>query len=257
MAHKVRLLAGTLAIAIVASACGSSSGSSAPTTPAPTTTIPAVPKTSSDLFVSGTVKIPAGEPGTLSIVQMGTPRGTSGATVPVVVRNNTKDSLERVTVEGTIKAPDGSLVASGDSQSTMEPVVANPGEYAIGYVYFSASPPAGATYDLTVRGDKLSSHSFLSSIPIKVNKANVSTDSIGFVSVVGTVVNETSNEVKGPISVTVVCFENNQPTVADMTFTNADNLAAGAGSSFTATFYSDTSSSSCNSFIAGSSGYNY
>lgn len=257
MAHKVRLLIGSLAIAILVSACGSSSGSSSPTTAAPTTTVPAVPKTSSDLFVSGTVKIAAGEPGKLSIVHVGKPRGSYGATVPVVVRNNTKESLERVTVEGTIKAPDGSLVASGDSDPTIEPVVVNPGEYAVGYIYFSTSPPAGSTYDLTVSGNKLSGHSFLSSIPVKVAKANVSKDSFGDVSVVGTVVNETADEVKGPISVTVVCFENNEPTVADQTFTRADDLAAGASSSFTADFYSDASPSNCSSFVAGASGYNF
>lgn len=88
-----------------------------------------------------------------------------------------------------------------------------------------------------------------------VNAANLSHDGFGFVTVVGTVVNNTENEVKGPISVTVVCFANNNPTVADQTFTHADTLAAGASSSFTATFYSETSASDCSSFIAGASGY--
>lgn len=61
--------------------------------------------------------------------------------------------------------------------------------------------------------------------------ANGSHDSLGDVTVVGVVLNNTADKVSGPISVTVVCFQNDMATAAEHTYTEAD-LAARASSSF-------------------------
>lgn len=238
-------------IAVLVASCSSSSTAKTSTTAAQSGAAPSVSK---DLLIHGTVDVPVGNSNKLSIVLTGPVEGTSTYSVPVVVRNNTSDSLERVQVTGTARAPDGSLAGSGSSQSGIQPVVLKPGEYGIGYVYFGTSQlPQGTTFELEAKGEKPTNSRF-SKVQLQVKEANLVPGQFGGQAIVGVVSNPTSHEEKGPNSVLIMCFQDNRPTATYGTFTQENSLAAGATGSFSTNL---TTGATCPNFVVGSSGYSF
>jgi len=75
-------------------------------------------------------------------------------------------------------------------------------------------------------------------------------------SILGTVTNDTSDKVSGPIGVSILCFTAKGAIVdfvAGGAFAEKDDLAAGATSSFAA----DLSGQQCPTYLIGSSGYSF
>ena len=112
----------------------------------------AAASTSPFVAVVGTVDVPEGDPGELSVVLTGTFEADSG-TLPVVVRNRTSDPVYAVEATATARAADGSLAGSGSSQG-FGPTTLAPGEWAFGYVFIDGDIPADATFDITTTAEE-------------------------------------------------------------------------------------------------------
>jgi hypothetical protein len=198
---------GELALGKLGSASGSKPSRDSTTTEPreETTTTEATtdPATAPSLVVEGTVTVPDGEEGELSVVLTGEADGDSG-TVPVVVRNRTPDTLYGLEVTGTARSDDGDLAGSGSSQG-FTPAVVGPGEWAFGYVYFEGAVPAGATFDLTAEGET-EDDSIFGLVDATISEHNVVEDDFG-TTVVGIVANETGEEIAGPVNVNLMCFD--------------------------------------------------
>ena len=78
--------------------------------------------------------IPAGTEGKLSVVAQATALDSSGS-LALVVRNMTSDPVAAIEVTGIARDSAGAVVASGSSQG-FSPALVQPGEIALGYVYF-------------------------------------------------------------------------------------------------------------------------
>lgn len=217
----------------------------------PTTTAPAAdPSTSAGLEVVGAVTIPEGQPGELDVVLVGTLDDLSG-TVPVVVRNNTSSPAYNLEATGTARAPDGSLAGSGSSQG-FEPALVEPGEWAFGYVFFSAAVPGDAEFDLTATA--ATEQGFGGSLGASLSEVTTNSDEFGQ-HVVGIVTNDSDEEMGGPVSVSVACFDQTGTQVLDVHtgYAEGDAIPAGGTSSFTV----DLFDAPCPVFAAGASGYTF
>lgn len=216
-----------------------------------TTDVPAAaPSTAPFLTVVGTVTVPDGELDKLSVVLLG-PAGDGGS-VPVVVRNRTDDTVYSIEASATARAADGSLAASGSSQGFAPSAVA-PGEWAFGYVYFGGDLPAGATFDVTATGE--TDEAFIGSVDVKPVETNLVPGQYGGRQVVGIVSNDHAEEVSGPISVDVICFDaaGTAVTSTHRSFTDADTIAAGG----TASFSVDVFEAECVNYAVGASGHSF
>jgi hypothetical protein len=117
--------------------------------------------------------------------------------VPVIVRNNTTNTLSNIDVSGVARNA-GALVGSGDSQG-FEPAAVKPGEWAFGYVFYETQIPATATFDLTATGD-LPGANFENPVNLQLPEVNDVSGQIG-PSIVGIVKNASSTAVSSPQSV--------------------------------------------------------
>ena len=97
------------------------------------------------------MSLPAGDPGVVAVVSVATALDSSGS-LPVIVRNNTANTIGQIEVTVARDAA-GSLVGSGSSQG-FEPVVVEPGEIAWGYVYFGDIAGDGLTFGLRTSGEE-------------------------------------------------------------------------------------------------------
>lgn len=202
-------------------------------------------------FLAGNVTptFPAGEPGKVAVVAEGTlDKEQLGATLPFVYRNNTNAAIAHVDFSVTARVG-GKLVATGQTQGGGIPSQVQPGEAAVGYVYFedpSAIPDSGATYDFTVQTLPADTSSY-NTAPLNVTEANHNGTSI-----VGSAVNKTGKELTGPYGVYAYCFDGDNVTRMVQSFANPDgDLAAGGQVSFTIDLF-DTK---CDNFTLGASGY--
>ena len=92
------------------------------------------------------ITLTPGTPHAVALVFTGapiTPDQSSDTTVPVVVWNGTKKTVNNIDVSGVAKDGSGTVIGSGDSQG-FEPQNVAPGQAAFGYVYFSTVIPAGS-----------------------------------------------------------------------------------------------------------------
>jgi hypothetical protein len=221
-----------------------------------TTTTAAVagPKDSPYLFIQGSVAVPPGDPGKLSVVFTGVPSGDSGSTVPVIVRNNTDKAVENIEVNGTARAADGSLAGSGSSQE-FEPAILQPGEWGFGYVYFDSTVPADATIETTARGDNPSSGDPFQTIQLKVNELNLNPGEYGSASYIGIVANTDSDETAtDPVGVTIGCFDAESKLLDVFTGYTDGEVVAGGTASFSVEVYD---APACASVAVGSSAFNF
>lgn len=218
----------------------------------PTTSQPrakAAPRDPVTVFLSAPLTIPAGDPGKLSVVLTGPPSGQIGSTVPVVVRNNTDKALERIEVTGTARSVDGSLAGSGSSQG-LQPAIVQPGEWTIGYVYFSNTVPAGTTFDLTAAGTESGSDIF-DTVNLKVVEAKLNKSQYGGAEIDG-IVSNGGDKALDHGSLLVMCFANGTPKFAESGYTEGSaNIPAGG----TAPFGIRLPEPDCPDFVIGASGY--
>ncbi|MGY6502465.1 MAG: FxLYD domain-containing protein [Acidimicrobiales bacterium] len=222
--------------------------------PSTTSTTQAVqdaePSTSAVLTTVGTTAVPDGESGSLSIVLTGPPQRGS---VPVAVRNRTPDTIHSLEVSGTARTPAGDLVASGSSFS-MAPARLGAGEWAFGFVYFGYDEfPGDVSFDLTASGQ--TQPGFMGQIDVRPVELNQIEGSYSR-QVVGIVQNDSDDEVAGPISVSVACFDDSgtQLLSTHESFTDGNDLAPGGTSSFSIDLFDVTA---CANYVVGASGWSF
>lgn len=221
-----------------------------------TTTTPAAdaegPSDSKALFIQGSVSIPEGQPGQLSVVFVGTPRGDYGSTVPVVVRNNTSDAVQDIEINGTARGADGSLAGSGSSQG-FEPAILKSGEWGFGYIYFDTSLAADVTVEATARGDEATDDGFFDRVPVLPTEVNTVPGEFGGRSYVGIVSNPGDKTVTDSLNIYIGCFDADSNLI-DVFSGYADGEVVSNG---TASFSIDTGSDApeCAALVVGASGY--
>ncbi len=99
--------------------------------------------------IGGLPKLPAGKPGTISVVAQGRYGLYSPGTVlPVVIRNSTKRPVTGVYVTGTALSPKGRTLADGQDEG-VQPAVIPPAGLALAFVRFGGNLPAGTRFKLT------------------------------------------------------------------------------------------------------------
>jgi hypothetical protein len=190
-------------------------------------------------------KFPDGEPGKVSVVQIGPLEKDSG-TLLFAFRNNTGDGISHVDWTGTATSG-GKIVATGSSQGGI-PAQVQSGEVGLAYIYFdnAKSIPKDAKYEFTVETTPVDASSY-NTAPIKVTQANLAGGSI-----VGGATNETGAEVQGPYSVLVYCFKGDKIQAQHQTFAEQDgNVAPGGKVTFSLDLFGDQ----CPTFTVGVGGY--
>jgi hypothetical protein len=100
--------------------------------------------TSSWLYTSGDITIPAGTANEVSIVLVGPVPSTFTGGVDIVIHNNTDDRLYDIDVTGFARDANGSLVAAtGDFNQVLTPIVLQPSEWGVGHVGFDTDTELG------------------------------------------------------------------------------------------------------------------
>ena len=179
---------------------------------------------------------PSGEPGKVAVVQIGQlDKNAGGAELLVVIRNNTNKGVAHVDLSAVARNSSGKVVATGSSQG-FEPAQIQPGEPALGFIYFEADkalPPNGATYTFTADVEPADASSYNTG-SVKIDEANNTGQAI-----VGTGMNTTGAKLTGPYSVTAYCFSPAGQLIAtNGAFAEPDSdLVPGARVSFTIDLY--------------------
>jgi hypothetical protein len=226
------------------------SGNSASMTTSTQPEVDAAPSTSAFLTIVGNISVPEGEPGSLTIVMTGPPQRGS---VPVIVRNRTSQATHSLEVAGTARTPAGELVGSGASQGLV-PAQVGPGEWAFGYVYFGFDDlPVDAVFDLTATGE--TAPGFLGKLDVRPVELNQIQGSYSR-QVVGIVQNESGEDVSGPVSVNVACFDDAGAQLLSThgSYTDSDELPPGGTSSFSIDMFDV---GSCANYVVGASGWSF
>jgi hypothetical protein len=197
-------------------------------------------------YLQGTldVQLAAGESQQVSVIAVGPPQSAT----PVVVRNNTPDTVE-VHLSATARSASGDLAGSGEDQG-LHPAWVEPGQVAIGYVYFGIDDiPAGTTVDVTARGEEVADEP--GALPAVIAEHNLAAGEFGQ-QVVGIVRNDNDYRMEGPISVLVMCFdETGAPLQAPGDFLDVDALDPGQEGSFSVDLFDAT----CPRYLVGVSGW--
>ncbi len=215
----------------------------ATTTPAPTG-VPAAPDASKYAASFGdisVVSLPAGDPGVVAVIASGAALDRSHS-IPIIIRNNTSDTIGQIEVTGIARDAAGTLAGSGSSQG-FQPKRVEPGEIAWGYVFFGDTTGDGLTFELSASGDEASTYFQ----PIEITELNANDNQI-----VGVITNTSDDELSGPISVGGICFAADGSLLGTFNaFSEQDKLAAGGTGSFSADLYGDA----CPNGLLGASGY--
>lgn len=190
-------------------------------------------------------QLPAGEPGEVSVVQVGPLVKDSGILL-FAFRNNTDEAISHVDWSASARSG-GSIVSSGTSQGTIPAQVA-PGEVGLSYIFFENAEaiPAKTEYEFTAETTEADTSSY-NTAPLKVTEANLVGDAI-----VGGATNETGATITGPYSVAIYCFNGNKIVSYTSDFAEPDgDLEDGGKVTFTADLYGDK----CASYVVGIGGY--
>lgn len=239
-----------VAVATLAAACGgskttssepvASASSDSNSSSGQSTTVPSKssgPSTSPAIWQSAPYAPPNGDAGKLSVVAVGSPdSNTFGASVPVIVRNNTADAMTDIEASGTVRNAAGSLVSSGSSQG-FAPETIQPGEWAYGFVYFSVPLPADSVVTVTATGEKASGRfAIFPYVILNIQEVAISTQRKNLV-VIGIVSNPDSKETVDPAKVSILCTSTEgMPLSVESEYSDGPVLPNGT-SSFSADLY--------------------
>jgi hypothetical protein len=153
--------------------------------------------------VGGLPKLPAGTPGTISVVAQGKYGSYSPGTIlPIVIRNNTKRPVTGVHVTGSAVDPKGHVIAGGEDDGA-QPVVVPPGGLALDFVRFGgANLPASTRFKLIVTDTPPEAVTGFS------KQVDVSIPAVRYArgKVVGAAKNATRKRVSRPVVVLAACF---------------------------------------------------
>jgi hypothetical protein len=177
-------------------------------------------------FIGGNSSPPlsAGKPNTIAVVATGQYRDW----LPVVVRNNTSQTMTQIKVTGTASSRSGTLLASGGDQG-IYPDIVKPGEIAIGIIFFNGKRLADAVFKLEATGTPQPDSQFDNRIDLSVSKPGHTGGSV-----VGYLTNEAGQTVHGPVNVYVECFtQTGQLRSLYQAYTSKDSASPGKQIPFT------------------------
>jgi hypothetical protein len=213
-----------------------------------------VPTGDTDVFLAGNATpttYPAGDPGEIAVVYLGpvTEMAGGGATVPVVIRNNTPGTVAHIAITGIAEESDGTHIATGTSQEQVEPAQLTPGTIGYTFIHFSATtevPPPDSVYEITVKSSPADT-STLNTASIKVTASAGSATSI-----TGTGTNTTGRELRGPYAVEAFCFDpqGKLSAVASAATSQLGVIPVGGSVNFAVPL----NGASCSSYLVGISG---
>lgn len=232
------------------------------TTTAPGTTAPAATPTTT----APTQPVPEGQPSNLAgNVRPTFPQGTAGQValvysapvtqnqngfedVPFVVRNNTSKPVTDISVATTVLSG-STVIASGQGDDGTNPIIVEPGEWALGYIDYSNTADFKST-------DKVQ-YSVQSSPtpdpdPIDADVTVTQANNVGQ-SITGLVKNTAKTAVEAPIQITAYCFNSaGKPNAVQTGDTNqtSGNIAVGATSSYEIDLFNP----GCKSLLVGGQG---
>ena len=172
--------------------------------------------------------LPPGQANELSIIAQGTQTDQSGS-LPVVVRNNTSEPVIAVGTSATVRDTTGKLIASGRDQG-FYPWLVNPGDIAIGYIFFSYGfqIPTNAKIDFQINSE--STNSTLASIGKKDLTISETNDTGS--KVIGILKNNTDNKASLP-HVYMMCFDSSgKPLSHSDSFATPNEIEPGGTASF-------------------------
>ena len=195
------------------------------------------------------LKLPEGEQGKVSVVQVGAldAHMSGSAKLPFAFRNNTSEGVSHVDWSATARSG-GKIVATGSSQGTV-PAQVQPGEAGLAFIFFDGTaelPPADAEYEFTVKTSPADQSAY-NTAPLKVTEANRSGDAI-----VGAAVNETGESLAGPFSVDAYCVDGDKVLSEHGNFAEQDGPLAADGQ---VTFSASLFGADCPTFVVGVSGF--
>lgn len=176
----------------------------------------------------------------------GTPAVAGGATIPLVVRNNTSEVVHGIEVHATAHGATGAIIASGSSQG-FHPDTVQPGQITLGFAYFEQKGlPAGTTIEYQVTSEPGPDSRVMPSVDLPITQTN---QAGGYVT--GVAANPTGNPV-GRARVDVTCFTpQGQPTVTRGTFLTPDPIPANS----TTSFQIRLGTGSCPVYLIGATGH--
>lgn len=188
---------------------------------------------------SATFSAPAGDG--LTIVAQGEKLTNSGS-LPVVVRNDGDQPVWRVTIAGTARNPAGKLIGSGSDQ-TLKPNFLEPGQIAMGYVFFGGDAlPASTKYELTTGAENSPYENIRD---MEISETSASGDTI-------IVVAKNSWDVPLTLpSAFAACFDGRRLLDVVQGFGNTDPVAPGGQTTVSIEFFDQ----SCPTFLVAGSGF--
>jgi len=223
---------------------------------------PADIKASGLLGGNASPDVPAGEPGKVAVVVVGSVPADQSVlySIPIIVRNNTDKAVGRIQVTAAARDASGRRVTgvSRDAQGNLanlgrsqgfEPASVQPGGVALGAVYYRAKStiPADATFEFTVETAEPGADPLHASVSLKVTKADLAAGKV-----VGTATNTTGKPLKGPFTAKVFCFDGaGKLAGAEVDFAKPDQVDVDG----TAPFEVDVSHLPCTRFLVGVSSY--
>lgn len=199
--------------------------------------------------------LPAGTPGKVALIASGSlaqleqPTGPHTLLMPIVLRNNTDEAVRGIQV--TAKAvTNGKLVSTGSSQLDLYPQTVQPGQIAIGGVFFQVRPPTSATISYTLTtGNSTGAHN----VGLLVTASDTAPKGGGFLNMTGTVKNATKQKITSSASVFGMCFNSSgQPTGTLDTSTDGNAIPPGAQTTFSYQVSGDNIT--CTSWLVASAG---
>jgi hypothetical protein len=190
--------------------------------------------------------LPPGAPGIVDVIAVGPPAEWFA---PVVLRNNTGQTLLLADVPGAAHDAAGELLATGSPGAFMSPSILPPGQAAIAVVYFNSLDhlPPDAVLTFEPETEPLAEDSDFRQ-DLEIVEATREGDAI-----VGLARNGTDAPLAGKVNVVAVCFDETRAVAGFYAgFANALDLGPAETAPFEIPF-ADTGP--CDAFLVGANGY--
>ena len=216
-----------------------------------TSTAPDAGSGESSAYLGGSALdlLPAGAASELEIVVVGP---YDRYVLPLILRNNSSQVLDQVTVSAIAWRSDGTQLAVGGDLG-FSPSVLRPGDYAFGVISFGRAfyfPDDDASYEFEVKGEEFTEIEPLSRVDLKVVEAGYIGNGLE-----GELINDSDATVGGPIGVSILCLDSSGAITYSVSgFTEKDEAAAGESVPFQLTFFGGPDDST--NFLVAGSGFN-
>lgn len=192
-----------------------------------------------------------GAPGKVVVVAQGAYENT----LPVLLKNNTKQKVADIKLSATASTASGQLLVSGEDQG-IQPEEVPPGGLAMGYIYFDGKKlPQNAKFKITIDSTPASQLNFQSNIDVPIKTLRYAGGSV-----VGIAVNTTKKKIGGPLSVYVMCIGASKKIVTfGDDYADRDDLAPRAEAPFTVdlTSYGTNPAPKCRYLLVSMRGYDF